>query len=276
MKLDTIGNYTQTYSITDASGNVATYERSIKVVALDQIPTSEVVIANADFSVDQSNPMPQPAETGWGWHGAGTFTAKIEDGMATINVTHVGTVPHGVQFYQQNKVFMGGGIYKLTFRAKALDATPMRISIEAGTNLRYFKVVDITTEWVTHEVIIHVSGKSYTNGKVGFFMGKVTEESVPTTFNIDDVAIEQVGYREDTVKPIIFGVKDISIEKGTVFDAKAGVYVFDNLSALTVNDIVITGDDFDINVAGEYTVVYTLKDEQNNEVVVNRKVTVLP
>lgn len=276
MKLDTIGNYTQTYSITDASGNVATYERSIKVVALDQIPTSEVVIANADFSVDQSDPMPQPAETGWGWHGVGTFTAKIEDGMATINVTHVGTVPHGVQFYQQNKVFMGGGIYKLTFRAKALDATPMRISIEAGTNLRYFKVVDITTEWVTHEVIIHVSGKSYTNGKVGFFMGKVTEESVPTTFNIDDVAIEQVGYREDTVKPIISGAKDISIEKGTAFDAKAGVYVFDNLSALTVNDIVITGDDFDINVAGEYTVVYTLKDEQNNEVVVNRKVTVLP
>ena len=67
------------------------------------------------------------------------------EGTAVINVTNIGNVPHAVQFYQQNRKVEAGGIYEMTFRMKASTARDIRLSLESGTDVRWFKVMDVTT-----------------------------------------------------------------------------------------------------------------------------------
>ena len=269
-----VGSYTLTYKISDASENEAVYERVVQVVDNAAMPANTFVLVNGDFAIEQLTAMAQPATTGWGWHGAGTFTTQIKDGIATIAVTNPGTVPHGVQFYMQNRVIETGATYKLTFKAKVDIARSFRLSLEAGTDVRFFQIINVTQEWATYEVFMTPSGGGFSNGKLGFFMGYIDETSVATTFYLDDIQIELVGYRKDTVKPFIFGAVDTSIVKNTEFNPLAGISIFDNQDKTLNNaSIVITGT-VDNTTAGTYTLTYTLTDRQGNVTSVERVVTV--
>ncbi len=269
------GEYTLTYSIKDAANNESTYTRKVEVIESAEMLSNTFVLVNNDFAIDQLTPMAQPATTGWGWHGAGTFTIAIQNGIATINVVNPGTVPHGVQFYMQNRVIETGATYRLTFKAKVDIARSFRLSLEAGTDVRFFQIIDVTTEWATYEVFMTPSGGGFSNGKLGFFMGYVDETSVPTTFYLDDINVELVGYRQDTVKPFIFGATAKEVVKGTAFDPIAGVTVFDNQDkTLVPASIVVTGT-VDVETVGTYTLTYTLTDRQGNQTVVERVITVI-
>ena len=271
----TVGVYTLTYKLTDQSGNSVTVERKIEVVdALTY--ENKFTVVNGNFETAQAAPVPQPAETGWGWHGGGKFTVAIAggaEGTAVIDVTDLGTVPHGVQFYQQNRRIEAGGIYKLTFKMKASVARDIRLSLEAGTDVRWFKVMDVTTDWQTYEVYITPSGNSFNNGKFAFFLGKVSDTSVLAKFEIDDVSINLVGYRKDYKAPMM-SFEDIEIPRGTPFDKAAGVTVFDIETALKPEDVTYTGT-VDILTPGVYTLTYELKDKGGNVCTKERKVTVL-
>ena len=69
-----VGEYTLTYKIKDAANNEATYTRKVMVIDSAEMLSNTFVLVNNDFAIDQLTPMAQPATTGWGWHGAGTFT----------------------------------------------------------------------------------------------------------------------------------------------------------------------------------------------------------
>ncbi len=273
--VDTVAVYTLNYQLSDQSGNTTVVDRLVEVV--ETLPyENKFTVVNGNFETAQENPVPQPATTGWGWHGGGAFTVSIlggADGVATIDVTNLGTVPHGVQFYQQNRKIEAGGIYKLAFKMKASVARDIRLSLEAGTDVRWFKVMDVTTEWKTYEVIITPSGNSFTNGKFAFFLGKVSDTSVLATFEIDDVNIELVGYRIDYNEPMMF-FDDIEIPRGTEFDKTVGITVFDIETALKPEDVTYTGE-LDILTPGVYTLTYELKDKGGNVCTKERKVTVL-
>lgn len=270
-----VGTYTLTYEIEDSAKNKSVFTRVVEVVEPESMLPNTFLIVNGDFETEQLTPTPQPATTGWGWHGAGTFTAVIKDGIATIDVTNVGTVPHGVQFYLQNRVIATGATYKLTFKAKADIARSFRLSLEAGTDVRFFQIVGLTTEWATYEVFISPSGGGFTNGKLGFFMGLVEPDSVPTTFYFDDISMELVGYKKDVDKPMIIGLNDVEVEKGTDFDPKKDVLVFDILDkTLNLDSLDISGT-VDANTVGTYTLTYKLVDQQDNETVMTRVVTVI-
>lgn len=266
-----VGLYTLTYKLTDTAGNIGTYSRVVEVVEPAAFEGINVGLNNADFETEQSI----PDATAWGWHGAGEFTAEIKNGIATINVTNVGTVAHGVQFYQLNKSVEATGIYKFSFKMKASVARNIRLSLEAGTNLRDFKVIGITTEWATYEVTMAPNGGSFNNAKIAFFLGKVDNESVPAVFEIDDVSFVKVGYREDTEKPTIFGANDVEIKQNATFDPLTGISVYDYVDASLKNEnIVITGT-VDTAVIGIYTLTYTLTDSQGNIATYERKVSVV-
>jgi|GEM_PF-972694 len=276
--ITTLGSYPLTYKVTDASGNVGTYTRTIKVIEGADFEFVEVPIANGDFSVEQTEPMTQPATTAWGWHGAGTFTVSIPggvDGVATIDVTNPGTVPHGVQFYQQNKTIIADGIYRFNFKMKASVARSIRLSLEAGTNLRDYAIVDITTEWVEYSITMRPVGASFTNAKVAFFLGYIDETSVPATFYIDDVFFELIGYREDVLAPTISGIKDVEIKVGQAFDPLAGVNVHDYHDLSVVKGDIVVDGTVDTNTIGVYTLTYKIKDSKGNERVYTRIVTVV-
>ena len=271
----TIGDYVLTYEVTDASSNTVTVERTIHVLASADMLDSTLVVVNGDFSTDQSVPYAQPAMDGWGWHGSGTFTVDISGGIMTEVVTNVGTVPHGTQFYQQNLIVETEATYRVTFRAKVDLERSIRFSLESGTTLKNFEIFDVTTAWANYEIVFTIPEAGFSNAKFAFFAGLVEADSPATTFYLDDIAIELVGYLVDTDAPMMFGVGDKVIEEGLEFDSLLGVTVFDTVDkSLTPTSIVITGDTVDYMTPGYYTLTYTLTDRQGNETVATRLVTV--
>jgi len=273
---DVVGTYTITYTIEDASGNVGVYERVIHVKEAADMPNNDFFVVNGDFSTEQLTPYAQPATLGWGWHGAGTFTVEIKDGIMTQVITNVGTVAHGTQFYQQNRVIDTQAMYLVTFDAKVDLARSIRVSLEAGTVVNYYDIIDITTEWETYESLIVIPGGGFTNGKFAFFAGLVESNSPATTFYLDNVSIELVGYLVDNDAPLMFGLEDAQTVEGLDFDPLLGVTVFDVVDkSLTPSDIVISGT-VDTDVPGDYDLVYTLTDKSGNTQTITRHVIVTP
>ena len=276
LDVNVVGEYQITYTIEDASGNEAIYERTIFVKEAEDMPENFFTVLNGDFEVDQTVPYAQPAVDGWGWHGGGTFTVTIAEGIMTQVITNVGTVPHGTQFYQQNRIIDTQAMYLLTFRARVEDARSIRLSLEAGTTVNWFEIVDITTEWATYETFITIPSGGFTNGKFAFFAGLVESDSPATTFYLDDVTLELVGYLVDETAPIILGIDDVELIAGLEFEPLVGISVFDVVDkSLTPQDIVITGT-VDIFEPGTYQVVYELTDRSGNTFEAVREVTVVP
>ncbi|MBU0997732.1 MAG: carbohydrate binding domain-containing protein [Firmicutes bacterium] len=282
----TLGTYVLTYSVRDASGNVGTYTRNVEVVA--SVLDSSFTIVNGDFEVDQSVPYAQPAIDGWGWHGAGTFTVDISDGVAAIDVTALGTVAWGVQFYQQSRTLESGTMYKITFMAKADIARPIQLAVEGGastTTRLWDQIFNVSTDWETYTTYVCLpKSATFVNGKFAFFMGLVGTTSVATTVYLDDVTIEAIGNVVDDSEPFIVGANDVSIAQSAVLDPLAGILVYDVYDGqLFVSDIVLTGDQitlvegvytFDSSATGIFTITYTLTDQSGNVVVIVRTVTV--
>ncbi len=270
---EVVGEYTLEYKVVDNAGNEAVYERVVTVVEEAEFFESSLIIINGDFEIDQA--APAAIGTGWGWHGGGTFTIDIADGIATIDVENPGTVPHGVQFYLQNRVVDADATYLLTFKAKVDDPRAIRISFEAGTDLKDFKVIDLTDEWATYEVLLRSSGYGYTNGKLGFFPGYIDERSAtPTIFYLDDVEIKLIGYAVDNDAPLVVA-NDIEVEKDSVFDLLQGVLVYDLIDkTLTVDALEVTGA-VDTSTLGTYEITYKATDASGNETEVVRTVTVV-
>ncbi|MDD3478052.1 MAG: carbohydrate binding domain-containing protein, partial [Candidatus Izemoplasmatales bacterium] len=282
---DTVGDYTLTYSVRDSYGNVGTFTRVVSVVAT--LPASAWTLVNGDMEIDQAASV---TENGWYWKisGTGAFTAEVADGIATINVTALGTVPYGVQFFQQNRTIESGSIYKITFMAKADIARPIQMAVEGGissTTRLYDEIFNLTTDWVTYTTYVCLpKSATFVNGKFAFFLGLVGTTSVETTIYFDNITIEQVGMVKDTTAPFIVGATDVAITAGDTFDPMAGILVDDVYDGtLNAGDIVVTGDQisvvadayvFDSSTAGVYTITYTLTDKSGNETVVTRSVTV--
>ena len=277
LDINTVGEYLITYVIEDASGNSATYNRAIHVKEAVDMPMNYFTVVNGDFSTDQATPYAQPAVDGWGWHGAGTFTVSIAEGFMTQVITAVGTVPHGTQFYQQNRIIDTQAMYLLTYRAKVDLERSIRLSLEAGTTVNWFEIVDLTTEWATYQTVITVPGGGFTNGKFAFFAGLVESDSPATTFYLDDIELELVGYLVDEQAPVIIGLTDVELEAGLDFEPTAGVSVYDVVDkALTVDDLVVNTSGLDIYEPGTYTVTYQLTDRSGNMVEATRTVVVIP
>ncbi len=270
----TVGQYVLTYTVSDASANEAVYERTIHVVDAVDMPDTTFFVTNGDMETPQTTPYAQPAVDGWGWHGAGTFTVEISNGIMTQVVTNVGTVPHGTQFYQQNRVIETQAMYRLTYDAKVDLARSVRLSLEAGTVVNWFEVVDITTDWASYESIITIPAGGFTNGKFAYFVGLVEPDSPATTFYLDNVELELVGYLVDNDAPLMFGVEEVQTPQGIAFDPLLGISVFDIVDkSLTSASIVVTGT-VDINVPGDYVLTYTLTDRSGNVTEMTRNVIV--
>ena len=262
------GEYVLTYTLTDASGNQTVVTRTITV--LSGLAPSTWLVVNGDFSTDQLAPLPQPAETGWGWHGNGIFSAIIEKGVAKIDIRDLGTTAFGVQFYQQNRIIEQGRIYRITFDAKADIPRPIQIALESGTSRRYDEIVNLTTEWVTYVIEIEHVLPGYTNGKFAFFLGLVGTTSVPTVVYLDNVTVETIGEIIDTKAPMLFGVDDFVMMKNATFDPLLGVTVFDAYDKLLTKDDIIVEGTVDTSTVGQYTLTYTIKDASMNEATYTR------
>jgi hypothetical protein len=278
---NTPGYYMLTYTLADRNGNIRTITREVGVGTAGIMPTS-FIINNGDFSVNQAETLPNAAAgaevTGWRWHNhatGGTMTAKIEGGVAIVEVINIGHWPYGVQFYQQNRIVEQNRIYRITFDAKADIARPIQVILEQGTTRRFTINVDITTEWATYTIEFLHTNAGYSNGKFGFFLGNAGAGSVPTTVYFDNVDIKSIAqFSADTQAPILRGIADTNILKGIDFDPLLGITIFDNVNQRLRNqDVKITGT-VDTNTVGTYVLTYTIKDLSGNQSVYTRNIHV--
>lgn len=264
----TLGDYTLTYTVTDETGNKTVEYRVIRVA--DPLPESVFQVANGDFSEDVLNANTQPWTDEWIHKnsGSGAYNIDIVDGHVEIEVTNLGTVPHGMQFFQYDRALNQGDFYRITFDAKADIARDIKVVVEDPSNgyYRHLDVdVDITTDWDTYTIEFLMKGEDITTGKFGFFVGNVSEKSALTTIYLDNIAIKAIYPPIDNEAPMITGFSEVySMEQGQAFDPLAGLGVTDNQDIdLTADDIVVTGT-VDTNNAGVYSLAYTVTDSAGN------------
>ncbi len=80
---------------------------------------------------------------------------------------------------------------------------------------------------------------------------------------------------EDTVKPVIAGANDITINVGDTFDPLAGVTATDDVDGPIVLTAANVTGTVNVNAAGTYELTYTVEDEAGNEATKKRIVTVV-
>ena len=76
-------------------------------------------------------------------------------------------------------------------------------------------------------------------------------------------------------KPIIDGTGEVIFKVGDIFEESKGVTARDSLGGdLTSNISVIDADKVNVNISGQYTVKYTVRDAAGNETIENRVIKV--
>ncbi|MBI9009944.1 MAG: DUF5011 domain-containing protein [Tenericutes bacterium] len=273
--LTTLGEYTVVYTLTDASGNIATVNRTVRVV--DEIMTSSFMVVNGDFTNDQLLPYSQPAMDGWGWHGSGTFFTSIRNGVATIDVYDTWRAYYGNQFYQQNIVVTEGQTYQITFQAKADYPRLLEMNLESGSMANVYAYFELTTDWQTFTYEYSHESSTISNVKFGFFAGNIHGMDAPTTVYLDDIEISVVSEMSaDTTAPQIWGIEDYIIVQGNAFDPLTNAKVYDHYDKdVDLEDVVIVSNDVDTATPGTYTVEYSLTDASMNVATYTRTVTVI-
>jgi hypothetical protein len=293
VNVDVAGDYTLTYTLEDASGNVLTHTRVITVLEAVDMPESRISFIDGSFE-DQTAITNLDNNLGWtlkAGTGTGTWNPhQFVDGHLEIDITYVGTVPHSIQFFQRNSFKMEAhSTYIITFKAKADVARDIRVIVEnPSDNFRNLTLhqVGLTTDWVTYELVLHNGFMSTADAKIGFFLGLIEadkpELSAIGKVYFDDVNIELIGYMKDEVAPMIWA-PEASVEKDAVFNPLTGVkygdftkvptLVISNETAglVTLNEGVYT---IDTSVVGTYTLVYTVTDWLGNEAIFNRTLTI--
>ncbi|MDP3129796.1 MAG: DUF5011 domain-containing protein, partial [Bacillota bacterium] len=270
----TPGVYSITYTITDNSGNETVVVRTVTVVV--GVGEPSWLVENGDFTKDQLVPYPQPATTGWGWHGNSQFNIAIQNGVAKIDVYDTWNLFYGVQFYQQNRILTQGQVYRISFLAKADSPRPLQMSIEpaaSGFNA-YF---NLTTDWVLYTFEFEMTAASISNGKFAFFVGNIHDLCGPGTVWIDNVTVERIlNLSDDEEAPQIWGAETTELVEGMTFDPLFGLRVYDHVDkALAAGDIVVVSNDVDTAIPGDYTVVYELTDASGNVLTYTRSVRVV-
>ena len=273
--INTVGEYTVGYSLTDASGNVALVERTVKVVT--EIMTSSFMVVNGDFTKDQLVFYPQPAMDGWGWHGTGSFLTYIQGGMATIDVYDTWHLFYGTQFYQQNRVLTEGQTYQITFMAKADEPRLLQVQLEGSAFTTVPAFFELTTEWQEFTFEYSHIGATTSVIKFGFFAGNIFGVSAPTKVYLDNVDINVITeLSPDTTAPQIWGVDEYYVVSGNAFDPLMGLKVYDHYDkTLTLDDVVIVSNDVNTDLVGIYTVEYSLTDAALNVATYTRTVNVI-
>ena len=278
------GLYQVVYRLTDASGNIFTRERNVEVILATEMPDNRIEFIDGDFEL-QTAITNQDANVGWTLKtsGTGAFANEaFENGYYKFTVTNVGTVPHGIQFFQRNNFTAeAGGIYKLSFRAKADIARDIRISFEEALVFIVidFKIISIGTEWADYEVYLFNYNGGLRDAKIGFFTGLIDstnpDRSPATTFYFDDVSVELMGLYVDNYGPSFYAPIGV-VATGAIFDPHAGIKFGDlqknpNLTISSETAGLVTYNEttkkYEVNtaVAGQYVLTYTLTDSLGNE-----------
>lgn len=208
----------------------------------------------------------------------GAMEITFEDEAAKIVVSGVGQTWEP-RLTQMGVPFEKGKMYRISFRAKALE--DKKINIQVGEILEHdpwftdFKDGQtehrvITTEWATYTMDFLMRLEN-DRGGVLFEFGKIGTEDVKTTIWLTDVKAEEIEIPDDETPPVITVsdkevLKDSTVDLSSfihVNDAMDGVIPFDELE-IVIKDGDIVVDEIDTSVLKTYTVSVTATDKAGN------------
>lgn len=244
------------------------------------------------------NPTLDTGTSGWD----DPSVVYIAEGAAMTLSNDAGTlkaeVTPGPQFFtprfgQMGIPFENGKTYEVSFDAKStvekeialqvgelLTAAPwFNDFLPTAENILYRT---ITTDWDTYSYKFTMTQDNQ-DGGILFGLGKIGDASIAATLHFDNFNIAESTPDADTTGPVVSGADDLTISLGTAFDPAAGVTALDVTDGDVTADIAIeikdasdtVVDPLDTNVAGVYTITYTVEDSLGNETVETRTLTVV-
>ncbi len=197
--VNTPGDYTLTYTVTDEAGNTATEDRVVTVVDLVFDATGDVTDGSFDTTTALTAEV-QDANNGYAditdpeiwyyyladWDGAAA-TFNVTNGAAVIDITASGNNDWGIMLKQKGITLVLGETYKLTFTA---SSTVDRDMIAKVTN-DYASTVSLTSTATTFEFIFTYEGANTTSARIMFLMGN-TPAYAAGVVTIDDVSVSKL------------------------------------------------------------------------------------
>jgi 3-methyladenine DNA glycosylase Tag len=194
----TAGEYTLTYTVSDAAGNETSEERVITVVAVNFIDAMQIVDGGFDTTTtiiaevqDASNADITDPDIWYhytaDWDGAAA-TFAVNNGALEANITASGTNDWALMLKQKGVDLMAGLMYKLTFTA---SSTVDRDMIARVTD-NYGATVQLTSTPTEFEVVFLYDGEDVTGERVIFLLGN-TPAFAASTVTIDNVVLHVEG-----------------------------------------------------------------------------------
>lgn len=288
-----LGEYTLTYQVADASGNIATATRKVTVVAkpiaLNSASIASDAVKNGKATLKKGETLNlaaaiAPADatnTKIAWNSSDSKVATVAanaDGSAVVTAlrggkttitltvsqkyvdpitgkTHEATKTAEVEVTVPRTATAAKALAEVTVFAKHEPKLPKQATVVFDDGSE--DSADIT--WDSYDWASAQAGSTVT------LTGEASIEGfkVPVSVNVTVMA--------DTVAPVVtlpagnYGKDGITYVKiGTDFDAMAGVSASDNADGDVTGSVTVGGDAVDTAVAGTYEVTYTATDENGN------------
>ena len=201
LDVDTLGEYTLTYRVSDAAGNEAVVIRVVSVVIDDPYAdyifqdTEELVDGNFTTTTTVPAEVQDTEENGYAditdsgfwysyiadWDGAAA-TFSVVEGAMNIDITAVGGADWSVMLKQKGLSLVPGTVYQLSFTASASAAR----DITARVTNDYGRTFNITSTPQTYRFSFLYEGGELSNQLVIFLVGN-TENYAAGTVIIDNV-----------------------------------------------------------------------------------------
>ena len=282
VNVNTVGNYTVTYNVSDAAGNPATQvTRTVTITPDTTIPV--IILVGA-------NPQSIVLGTAYSELGAtatdntdGDITANISIDATAVNVNTVGnyTVTYNVSDAAGNPATQVTRTVNVTADADATipvitleGANPQSIELGTAYSELGATATDNIDGDITNNIVIDASNVDVD-----------TEGDYTVTYNVSDAAgnpadevTRTVTITPDATIPVITleGANPQSIELGTAY-SELGATATDNIDGDITNNIVIDASNVDVDTVGDYTVTYNVSDAAGNPAdEVTRTVTITP
>ena len=269
VNVNTVGNYTVTYNVSDAAGNPAT-----------QVTRTVNVTANADTTIPVITLVganPQIIELGTAYSELGATATDNIDGDISANISIDAT------YVDINTV----GDYTVTYNISDAAGNPATqvtrtVTITPDTTIPVITLVGANPQSIELGTAYSELGASATDNIDGDISASVvivatdvdinTEGDYTVTYNVSDAAgnpadevTRTVTITPDATIPVItlVGANPQSIELGTAYN-ELGAAAIDNIDGNITESIVINASDVDVNALGDYTVTYNVSDTEGN------------
>jgi len=228
------GVYTLNYSAKDASDNEATATRTVTVTFGDFVFGSLVDVPAANFTVAEGV-MHSPAISG------GVVNTNIADFTFVKVVLTASATTNG-----NIELALGSSRASLTELALTSAVTEYTV---------YFV---ITSALVSAELTIDLNGLTVENLNVDYAFAEIRDMVAPVLNVPDDKAAYAVGNSQAGLEALLL----------------AGVTAVDNIDGNITSSVIIYFGALDLDVVGEYDIVYTVTDAGDNSTTFTRRVTI--